>query len=324
MTVPTPPRVAVIGSGYMGGGIAQVLARNGHRVALADISAATAEAARTRLIEQAVRFEAEGLFASGDAALIAENLIAAATLEDAVSGAEYITEAVPETPAIKREILGRIGAAAAVDAVVGSNTSAIPIGTLAEYITAPQRFLGVHWMNPAPFIPGVEIIPGAQTAVAATDYATTLISGLGKVATRVADSPGFVANRLQFALYREAAAMVAEGIADPARIDEVVANTFGFRLALFGPFAIGDMAGLDVYHSSYATLAEAYGERFSAPAALTALIGEGNLGLKSGSGFLDIPEARRADLLSHRDRAYARLSALRTELGPAPGLHPGA
>jgi 3-hydroxybutyryl-CoA dehydrogenase len=99
-----------------------------------------------------------------------------------------------------------------------------------------------------------------------------------------------------------------------------VSNTFGFRLALFGPFAIGDMAGLDVYASSFRTLEKAFGERFAAPDALTATVDDGNLGLKSGYGFLDIDPEDHAALLTYRDNAYARLSQLRAELGQAPGL----
>ena len=187
-------------------------------------------------------------------------------------------------------------------------------------MAGPERFLGVHWMNPAPFIPGVELIPGPDTDPAVLDLAEELIRGLGKTPARVADTPGFVANRLQFALYKEAVQIVADGVATPEQIDAVVSNTFGFRLALFGPFAIGDMAGLDVYASSFRTLEKAYGERFTAPAALVATVEDGNLGLKSGRGFLDIDAAHQAALLAYRDNAYARLSQLRTELGQAPGL----
>jgi 3-hydroxybutyryl-CoA dehydrogenase len=175
-------------------------------------------------------------------------------------------------------------------------------------------------MNPAPFIPGVELIPGPQTSPAVLDLAEELIRSLGKTPARVADTPGFVANRLQFALYKEATRIVEEGVAAPSQIDAVVSSTFGFRLALFGPFAIGDMAGLDVYESSYRTLEKAYGDRFSPPEALTSTVEDGNLGLKTGRGFLDIDAASREDLVAYRDSAYARLSQLRAELGQAPGL----
>jgi 3-hydroxybutyryl-CoA dehydrogenase len=316
----TISKTAVVGAGYMGGGIAQVLALHGYRVTLGDVDGEIAARARVRLVDQARGFEAQGLLPAGAADKIADNLTAAASIEDAVATSDYVAEAVPEDPVIKADILRRISAAAPADAVIGTNTSAIPIGDLAASVTGPERFLGVHWMNPAPFIPGVELIPGPETLPSVVDLAEELIRALGKTPARVADTPGFVANRLQFALYKEAVRIVEEGVANPSQIDDVVSNTFGFRLALFGPFAIGDMAGLDVYESSFRTLEKAYGERFAAPAALTTTVEEGNLGLKSGRGFLDVDPASRESLVAYRDSAYARLSQLRAELGRAPGL----
>jgi 3-hydroxybutyryl-CoA dehydrogenase len=313
-------RIAVIGSGYMGGGIAQVLALSGHDVVLGDVDAEKAEAARSRLVEQARRFESDGLFAVGAGDTIRQRLFAAESVEAAVDGAGFIAEAVFERRDVKADALGRISRAASSNAVIGSNTSAIPISELAEHVLVPERFLGVHWMNPAPFIPGVEIIPHAGTAESAISLAEELVAAAGKQPGRVSDSPGFVANRLQFALFKEAVLMVEEGLATPAQIDTVVSNAFGFRLALFGPFAIADMAGLDVYDSSYGSLEAEYGERFSSPAMLHDMVAAGNLGLKAGHGFLDIPSDRADNLVSYRDKAYAALSELRRELGAAPGL----
>ena len=312
--------IAVVGSGYMGGGIAMVFALGGYAVALADADAETAEQARARVNGEAQALESQGLLADGSARLVRENLTAAASVELAVQGADYVTEAVPEELRLKLDILGQIAAAARPDAIIATNTSAMPIGKLAPAVTHPDRFLGVHWMNPAPFIPGVELIPGPATASPIVDIVEDLIRGVGKVPARVADTPGFVANRLQFALYKEAVRIVEEGTATPEQIDTVVSNTFGFRLALFGPFAIGDMAGLDVYESSYRTLEQAYGDRFSVPASLAATVAAGRLGLKSGRGFLDFDSAERESLLAYRATAYARLSQLRAELGSAPGL----
>jgi 3-hydroxybutyryl-CoA dehydrogenase len=315
-----PTRVAVVGSGYMGGGIAQVLALAGAEVHLADVDAATAEAARRRLIDQAGAFERAGLFAAGSAERIDAGLRSAESIEAAVAAADYVTEAVPEVREIKLAALERISRAAAPATVIGSNTSAIPIAELQAAVEVPERFLGVHWMNPAPFVPGVELIPTPVTDPAAVETARALLVAAGKRPAQVADSPGFVANRLQFALYREALLMVEEGLATAEQIDTIVANTFGFRLALFGPFAIGDMAGLDVYDAAFATLERAYGPRLSAPASLREQVAAGRLGTKAGGGFLDIPAGDVPPLLDYRDRAYAALSALRTELGAAPGL----
>lgn len=319
MTATTPSRIAAVGSGYMGGGIAQVLALGGATVALADVNSDIAAAALERLVLEAEAFERDRIFAPGSAAAVRKQLRAAESIEDAVANAEYITEAVPESREIKFETLARISAAAPT-AIIGSNTSAIPISELAVSVVGPHRFLGVHWMNPAPFIPAVELIATAATHPAVVDTAEALIRSVGKVPVRVADTPGFVANRLQFALYKEAVRIVDEGLATPADVDLVVSNAFGFRLALFGPFAVGDMAGLDVYEASYGSLAAEYGERLESPATLSRMVAGGRLGLKSGGGFLDIDPDKAADLVAYRNRAYVALLAARDELGPPPGL----
>jgi 3-hydroxybutyryl-CoA dehydrogenase len=196
----------------------------------------------------------------------------------------------------------------------------MPIRQLSEFVSNPERFLGVHWMNPAPFVPGVEMIPGPATKDAVLESATRLIASLGKVATRVVDSAGFVANRLQFALYAEAARIVDEGLATPAEVDAVVSSSFGFRLAFFGPFAIGDMAGLDVYASSYETLQDRFGDRFAMPKPVAEAMDSGNLGVKTSEGLLPIRQDEVPALLKYRETAYARLSQLRAELGEPPAF----
>jgi 3-hydroxybutyryl-CoA dehydrogenase len=311
---------AVVGSGYMGGGIAQVLALAGLTVSLADQDRDTAQRNLERLVNQAVLLEADGLFPVGAADKIGTHITVAQSLDSAVSDVDYVTEAVPEILGVKQAALAAISAAARTDTIIGTNTSAIPIETLARSVRHPERFLGVHWMNPAPFIPGVEIIAATQTSPAVVLAAEALMLRLGKIATRVSDSPGFVANRLQFALYREAVDMLESGVATAEQIDAVVSSTFGFRLALFGPIAIGDMAGLDVYAGAYATLAEAYGEKFIAPALMTQSVTAGHLGVKTGQGLRGIDPDHVPGLLAYRERAYAELSALRARLGAAPGL----
>lgn len=312
--------VAVVGSGYMGGGMAQLLAVAGYSVRLADRDENTAEAAKLRLIAEGDSFEAEGLMPRGSANLIRDNLVAARSIEEAVDGAVYVAEVVPEELQLKLTTLQRICSAAPVTAIIGSNTSAIPIRELAAGVTQPGRFLGVHWMNPAPFIPAVELIATAETTAQTVDFAEELMRVLGKTPIRVSDSAGFVANRLQFALYKEAATMVEEGVATAKEIDDVVSNSFGFRLALFGPFAIGDMAGLDVFEAAYFTLEKAFGERFAPPAELSKMVAAGNLGVKSGTGMRNIPAADQQALVDYRNRAYALLGQFRETLGPPPGL----
>lgn len=310
--------VAVIGGGYMGGGIAQSLALAGLHCSLADVSAEAARNSVARLIAEGEKYERVGLFPEGAHELLSKNLRAAVSIEDAVAGAGYVTEAVPEILELKLSTIRRISEAAGPSTIIGSNTSAIPIGTLAEAAHEPSNFLGVHWMNPSYFVPSVEIIPTAETSLETVATVDELLAMAGKVATRVSDSAGFVANRLQFALFKEAAAMVENGLATPEEIDEVVSNAFGFRLAVFGPFAIADIAGLDVYEGSFRSVEKAFGERFATPGLLKSKVAAGNLGLKSGSGFLSMDPGAAEEIANYRDRAYFELNALKKRLGPPP------
>jgi 3-hydroxybutyryl-CoA dehydrogenase len=311
-------KTAVIGSGYMGGGIAQILALAGCTVQIADISAEIAENNLKRIIAEAAEFEQAGLFAAGSTEIIRTNITAAQSMEEAIDGADFIEEAVPETIPIKKETLARISAAASPQAIIGSNTSTIPLTTLAEAVTENSRFLGIHFSNPAPFIPGVELIPHADTTEDALVQVEELLARAGKVTARITDAVGFVLNRLQYALFHEATQLVEEGVATADSIDTIVRTTFGFRLPFFGPFAIADMAGLDVYAMCYASLQTRFPERFATPPVLKELVDAGKLGTKTGAGFLDVPADRIPALIAYRNKAYVKMQQLLDELGPAP------
>jgi 3-hydroxybutyryl-CoA dehydrogenase len=314
-----PLKIAIVGSGYMGGGIAQVLALAGHQVVISDVSAEVAEQNRQRLLSESDAFVADGLFVDGSTKIIDEHLTAANSIEEAVADAAVIEEAVPEKLELKREILARISAAAPADTVIASNTSTIQIASMADAVEHPERFLGVHFSNPSPFIPGVEIIPHQGTGEAAIALAERVVQSTGKETARVNDATGFVLNRLQYALFMEATQLVDEGVATVEDIDTIVRTTFGFRLPFFGPFAIADMAGLDVYKFCYESLQQGgFPERFATPEILQKLVEEGKLGTKSGAGFLNIPAEATPELVAYRNKAYVKMQQLLDELGPAP------
>lgn len=316
----TIKKIAVVGAGYMGGGIAQEYAIAGYPVVLADVDGQVAKASVARLIAEATDWEARGLFHPGDAAKVEANISAAETLAEAVGDADFIHEVVPEVPEIKKEILAKIEQDARPDAIIASNTSTLPIGGLAEALERPERFLGVHFSNPAPFVPGVEIISHATTDPEIVPVCEELVAATGKLSARVKDAPGFVLNRLQYALLKEAISIVDDGIATAEDVDIVVRTTFGFRLPFFGPFAIADMAGLDIYLNCFRTFEENYGERFATPPKLRELVESGHLGTKSGGGYV-IPAGDTTDLVAYRNTAYARLSMLLEELGQAPEVN---
>ena len=310
--------VAQVGAGYMGGGIAQSLADSGFQVWLADADADATHKAHERLLAEAEQFEAQGLFAPGSARRIRENLHVAPSIEEAAADVDFVEEAVPEVPEIKKEVLARVEAAARPDTIIGTNTSTIPVHVLAEALRDPSRFLTVHWSNPAPFIPGVEIVAGERTDAAVIPVVKRMLARAGRRSAQVADVPGFVLNRLQYVLLKEAMTIVQEGVASAADVDTIVTSTFGFRLPFFGPFAIADMAGLDVYAASFKTLEQAFGERLAAPKVLTDLVAAGKLGLKSGAGFLELEPGKREELVAYRNKAYSAMNGLLRELGPSP------
>ncbi|GAB2450840.1 3-hydroxyacyl-CoA dehydrogenase family protein [Xylanimonas ulmi] len=317
--VTTITSVAVVGAGYMGGGIAQSLALAGLPVTIADVSADATSAAYERLLIEARDFEDAGLFDVGAAEKIRANLRTASSIEEAVADVDFVEEAVFESVEVKHEVLSRISAAARPEAIIGSNTSTIPARVLGTVVKHPERFLTVHFSNPAPFIPGVELVLGEHTDEAIVPVVKELLTTAGRQAALVADVPGFVLNRLQYVLLKEAMSIAEEGIASPEDIDTVVRTTFGFRLGFFGPFAIADQAGLDVYASGFRTFEEAFGERLATPQLVQDAVASDRRGVKNGKGLLRdyTPEEVKA-LVAHRNRAYSEMGRLVRSLGSTP------
>ncbi|MFB9378711.1 3-hydroxyacyl-CoA dehydrogenase family protein [Kineococcus gynurae] len=311
-------RVAQIGTGYMGGGIAQSLALAGNDVWLADADAESTRRNYERLLKEAQLFSAQGLFPADAADVLEQRFHPASSIEEAVADVEFVEEAVFEDPQVKKDVLSRVEKAVQPGTIVGTNTSTIPVKVLAEAFEDPSLFLTVHFSNPAPFIPGVELVTGEATNPAVLPIIDELLTRAGRRGAQVADVPGFVLNRLQYVLLKEAMTVVEEGVATAADVDTIVSTTFGFRLPFFGPFAIADMAGLDVYAKGFAVLEGHFGERLSAPQNLTDLVAAGKFGTKTGSGFLELEPEKLAELIDYRNRAYKKMAELLEDLGPSP------
>jgi 3-hydroxybutyryl-CoA dehydrogenase len=310
-----PRTVAVVGAGTMGGGIAHVFAAHGVPTAVVDASPEQSEEARARALELLARLEAAGSVEEGTTATAERHLSAASSIAAAVVDAELVVEAVFERPEVKATAYAEIEAAAAVDTVIATNTSSIPITELARALRSPGRFLGVHWFVPPLLVPCVEVIPTGSTDPGVVENVVSALTALGKIAVVVGDGPGFVANRIQFAMFREAARIVEDGVATPEQVDEIVRSSFGFRLPFFGPFTIADMAGLDVYADIFDTLERGLGDGFTAPAVLRDHVARGEYGVKAGRGFLELSQEEARELIDRRDRAYVALARLRAEGG---------
>jgi 3-hydroxybutyryl-CoA dehydrogenase len=300
----------------MGAALAQFFAMQGLSTGLADQSLDLASAGRERAMRLTEGFEEDGLVVPGTRAQVEENLTAYATIEDATDRASLVIEAVAEDSAVKKAVLQRIEASVAPSTVIATNTSALPIGALADAISNSSRFLGTHWFNPPQWIPCVEVIAGPDTSRSTIDSVSRLLKQVGKLPVTVGDTSGFVANRLQLAMFREAVAVVEEGIASPESVDAVIRSSIGFRLPLFGPFELADMAGLDIYAAVFTTLQAAFGDRFATPESLRRLVEAGRLGTKANGGYLDaVTGADSAITARMRDAAYARLAMFVREIG---------
>jgi 3-hydroxybutyryl-CoA dehydrogenase len=310
-----PRTAAVVGAGTMGLGVAECFAAAGIRVRLTDATPEMTREAKERLVQRA-RGHAEAGLLSEQAAQRARAVEAADDAPAAAADAELVFEAVFEDLNLKHDILAACSGAAPAGSVIVSNTSSLPIDDLAGAVEHSERFLGTHWFNPPEWTPGVEVIPAVATDPAVVEKVMRFLRDIGKRPAIVGDGPGFVANRIQNALFLEALRCVEEGLASPQEVDEVVRSCFGFRLPFFGPFQIADMAGLDVYVSVLETLEEGLGARFEVPDALRELVERGRTGTKSGAGFLEYTDEERERLLIERDRRYAALGELLERLPP--------
>ncbi len=287
-------RAAVVGAGLMGRRIAGVMARVGIDVVLADVDPAVAEAGAEVAREMATNLESVMPPAPGTITWTGD-------LDEAVSEAQFVTEAVVENVDVKRDLLARLGAAAP-EAILASNTSVLPITAIASATTDPQRVVGTHWWNPPDLIPIVEVVRGEATSDVTMDRTFALMTRLGKLPVRVErDVPGFVGNRLQHALWREAVALVAEGVCDAQTVDLVVRNTIGLRLAQMGPIENADYVGLDLTLAIHRAVIPALNADRDAHPYLATLVAEGHLGAKTGQGFLTWQPG-------DRDRAAAHLA----------------
>ena len=291
------PVMAVIGAGLMGAGIALVFAAAGHRVALFD---AMAEARATALPRIRDNLKAVGLDPAARVTVHAE-------LATAVADADFVIEAAPEDLALKQGLFAEIEDAAKPAAVLASNTSVIPITSIMQRLRNKARALGTHWWNPPYLVPLVEVIRTVDTSDAAVGATLKLLASVGKTAVEVKkDVPGFIGNRLQHALWREAVALVADGVCDAKTVDDVVKASFGARLAVLGPLENADLVGTDLTRSIHNYVLPALDRSTAASPYLDRLVEHGRLGFKSGEGFRKWTPEQQAAL---RERVTNHLRA---------------
>ncbi len=279
--------VGVLGAGTMGAGIAQVAAEAGLDVLLFDPVAGATDRARDRIAGFLARRAEKGQMTAEEASAAAERVHQVSSLES-LGAADLVIEAIPEEIELKREAFRRLDAAAAADAILATNTSSLSVARIASATGHPERVLGMHFFNPVPLMALVEVIAGPLTASEVADSVALLARRLGKTPVVAADTPGFIVNRVQRALYLEAYRIHEEGLAGIDAIDDAI-RELGFRL---GPFELADVVGTDVNLAAGESIFEGfYGDPRYRPAQIQRrVVDAGRLGRKTSAGYYDYAE----------------------------------
>jgi 3-hydroxybutyryl-CoA dehydrogenase len=283
-------RIAVIGAGIMGHGIAQEFAVAGHDVGLHDVDETRLRDALTRIAANLARLETAGVVPPGTAATAPTRIHPSTSLGDATATADYVVEAAPENLPLKRDLFAELDRLCAPATILASNTSTFVPSSLATATGRPDRVLVTHYFNPPFLVPLVEVVRGPETSDATVSTVFSLLKRIGKSPVVVQkEAPGFIGNRLQLALVREALSIVAQGLATPEDVDLVVRTSLGRRWSVAGPFETSDAAGLDTVLAVAGQLFPAIESSPAVPSLLQEVVARGHLGLKTGKGFYDWP-----------------------------------
>lgn len=279
-------KVAVVGSGLMGHGIAQVFALSGFQVGLTDIKADILSAALANIRANLGLLADHGIIGLEAIEPTVERISTHTNMIEAAKAADLVVEAVNENLELKQRVFEELDAACSENTILASNTSVISITEIAAKTAHKERVVGTHFWNPPYLIPLVEVVRGDQTSDSTMDRTISLLEAVGKHPVRVnKDVPGFVGNRLQHALWREAISIVERGIADAATVDECVKYGFGLRLPVLGPMENADLAGTDLTLAVHDYILKHLEDSPDPSPLLKEIVGKGDLGFKSGRGF---------------------------------------
>jgi 3-hydroxyacyl-CoA dehydrogenase len=293
--------VAVIGTGTMGPGIAQIFSQSGLKVILHDIKAEQLEKATKTIQTNLKTFVESGSLTSKEAEATLQRITSTSNLEEAARISDFVLEAVPEVLDIKKSIFKELDRLCPAEVILATNTSGLSITEIAKATQFPSRVVGMHWWNPPIVIPAIEVIRGELTSEEALSITKELVSKIKKIPVIVKkDIPGFLGNRMQYALMREAIAMLNEGVASAEDIDMMIKAGIGFKFPVMGPLETIDMAGLDIFYRVSQYLYGKLDQSPSPPAIVKEKVEKNELGLKTGKGFYDYMGVNIQALMAER------------------------
>jgi len=319
------PTIVCLGAGRMGRGIAVAFAYAGHAVTLVDVKVSRADEQFAELEAAALREIKKTLATLTRCCVITDreaekiiervSVVSQSCSSEQLASAEILFEGVPEIVDLKRDVLAEASQLVRQDVIIASTTSTILVDDLSGAVKHPERFLNVHWLNPAYLIPLVEISPGKATDPTITARVKALLEGIGKVPVVCAATPGFIVPRIQALAMNEAARMAEEGVASAEEIDKAIRYGFGFRYAVLGLLEFVDWGGGDILYYASRYLENALGsERYRAPEIISKNMQEGRIGLRTRAGFLDYS---RLDIDAYREQRLAELVNMLRHFGLA-------
>lgn len=300
-------KVAVVGTGVMGSGIAQVFAQQGFSVIVNDLNEDILQKAKKRLENNLYLFHQEGVLSKGDLKGALQNLTFSSQLDE-ISGVDIVVEAIPEQIKLKQALFQKLDKMFSSEVILATNTSGISISLIASVTKRPDRVVGMHWWNPPYIIPVVEIIKGGKTKEEIVEAVRELVVRLKKKPVLVKkDIPGFLGNRMQYALMREAVHLLEEKVASAEDIDTMVKAGFGFKFPVIGPLETIDMAGMDIFYNVSQYLYKELDSSKQPQKLVEEKVRQKKLGMKTEEGFYDYKKIDSNKLNQERVKKYISL-----------------
>ena len=297
--------IAVVGSGIMGHGIAQTFALGGYEVTLNDISDELLNKAIRQIHSNLNTFVEFGITTPQGVQEALSRIKATKNLKEASKESDFVVEALPEVMDVKKRIVKELDETCPPHTIIASNTSGLSLTEIVSGIKRQDQTIIAHWYNPPHIIPVVEIVKGRYTSDQTVDLAYQLLVSIGKKPVKILkEVPGFLGNRLQFALYREALYCLKEGIASAEDIDIAVKGSYGFRLPTLGPLETSDFGGLDTYLNISEYLFKEIDRSTEPPEFLREKVRQGKLGVKTGEGFFRYTPEEAERKIKERDRQF--------------------